>query len=98
MATVKELSPNVYGDGSLFYPGRNVGIEGPVASLRLECIRSGIEDFDLLTMAEELFGREWVEEQVSKVTESVTRHTKDSELFNATRKAIGDAIEAELNK
>ena len=97
MATVKELSENVYGDGSLFYPGKNVGVQGPVASLRLECIRSGFEDFDLLTMAEELFGREWVMEQVEKVSESLTVHTRSNSVFNSTRKAIGDAVEKALN-
>jgi hypothetical protein len=98
MATVKSLSPDVYGDGSLLYPGKNVGVQGPVASLRMECIRSGMEDFDLLTMAEELFGREWVIKQVVKVSESLTVHTRSNEVFNSTRKAIGDAIAAELGK
>ena len=98
MATVPHLSEKVYGDGSLLYPGKPMGIEGPVASFRMECIRSGMEDYDLLLKAEELLGREWVVEQVQKVSESVTKHTKDSAVYAAARKAIGDAIEAELKK
>ncbi len=41
-----------------------VGVEGPVASLRLDCIRNGMEDYDLLLLAESLLGRDWVVEQV----------------------------------
>ena len=98
MATVKDLSPNVFGDGSLFYPGINVGIEGPVASLRLECIRNGIEDIELLKLAEEKLGREWVMEQVNKVSQTMNKHTKKNEVFNEVRATIGEALEAELNK
>lgn len=98
MATVQGwLSGNVYGDGSLMYPGKKVGIEGPVASLRLECIRNGMEDVELLKLAEELLGRAWVDEMIDKVTKSVGDHTKSADVFADTRKAIGDAIEERFN-
>lgn len=96
IATVKELSSNVYGDGSLLYPGNYVGVEGPVASFRLECIRSGMEDYDLLLKAEEILGRDWVVNKVQVVSESLSVHTRSNEAFNETRKEIGDAIEAAL--
>lgn len=93
MATVQGwLSSTVFGDGSLMYPGRNVGIEGPVASLRLECIRNGIEDIELLKLAEGLLGREWVDSKVAMVSTSLTVHTDSVDTFNEVRKAIGDAI------
>jgi len=38
------------GDGSLLYPGSAVGLDGPVASLRLKLIREGLEDHEYLTM------------------------------------------------
>ena len=98
MATVQGwLSDSVFGDGSLFYPGRNVGIEGPVASLRLDCIRNGIEDIELLKLAEEKLGKAWVDEQLDNVTKSVTNHTKKNNVYNETRIAIGEALEAALN-
>ncbi len=28
MATVKDINPSIYGDGSLLYPGQQVGIDG----------------------------------------------------------------------
>lgn len=99
MATLQGwLNDSVYGDGSLIYPGKKVEIEGPVASLRLECIRNGIEDIELLKLAEEKLGREWVMEQVNKVSQTMNKHTKNNEVFNEVRATIGEALEAELNK
>ena len=98
METIKSISTEIYGDGSLVYPGSYVGVEGPVASLRLECVRNGMEDYDLLLIAEELFGRDWVVEQIKTVTQNMTVHTTDSGDFNSVREAIGDAIEAEIKK
>jgi hypothetical protein len=36
------------GDGFLFYPGAKYGVEGPLASIRLEALRDGQEDYNLL--------------------------------------------------
>ena len=57
MATVKQLSPDVYGDGSLLYNGNIVGADGGCPSLRLAAIRDGVEDFELLAMAAETVRR-----------------------------------------
>lgn len=40
--------PAVNGDGWLFYPGKRYGIDGPVGSLRLEAIRDGLEEYELI--------------------------------------------------
>lgn len=92
MATVKSLSPTVYGDGSLLYPGAKVGVKGACASLRLEITRDGIEDFDLMLLAEKYLGREWVVEKINKVTSSLVVHTQSDELFHSIRNAIGDEL------
>jgi hypothetical protein len=42
------IGTGFYGDGSLLYPGKKVGIDGPVSSLRLEVLRDGLEAFDYL--------------------------------------------------
>lgn len=39
---------DAYGDGFLFYPGSPLGIDGPVASLRLSVIRDGMEENEAL--------------------------------------------------
>ena len=38
----------VNGDGYLFYPGKPYGIDGPLGSLRLEAIRDGAEEYEIL--------------------------------------------------
>lgn len=45
--------PGANGDGFLLYPGNKVGIDGPVASIRLENIRDGLEDYEYLWLAEQ---------------------------------------------
>jgi len=40
--------PKSNGDGFLFYPGAPYGIDGPISSLRLESIRDGNEEYEIL--------------------------------------------------
>lgn len=35
------------GEGFLFYPGKKYGVEGPLASMRLESIRDGMEEYEI---------------------------------------------------
>lgn len=83
---------DTFGDGSLFYPGNNE----PLSSLRLEYISDGIEDFEYLTMAEALFGRDYVDKKIKKVVNTLEDYThKDSNLAQV-RLEIGNDIEARL--
>ena len=36
------------GEGFLFYPGKKYGVDGPLASMRLEAIRDGMEEYEIL--------------------------------------------------
>lgn len=47
--------PSTNGDGFLMYPGAPYGIYGPVGSLRLEQLRDGLEEYDLLYALEEYY-------------------------------------------
>ena len=38
------------GDGFLLYPGKPVGVDGPVTTVRLEAARDGVEDYDYLRL------------------------------------------------
>ncbi len=40
--------PKTNGDGFLFYPGAPYGIDGPLSSMRLEAIRDGNEEYEIL--------------------------------------------------
>lgn len=42
------------GDGVLFYPGTEVGIDGPIASFRLKNLRQGGTDFEYLYLLEKM--------------------------------------------
>ena len=52
------------GDGALFYPGEDAGIEGPVGSIRLKNLRDGMEDYEYFALLEERGGKDVVEQVV----------------------------------
>ena len=85
----------VYGDGVLMYPGKTLGVDGPVASVRLECLRDGIEDYTMLKLAEEKLGHEWVNALVESIGGKVDSGTDDGTLFLSVRKQIGEALSQE---
>ncbi len=43
------------GEGFLFYPGKKYGIDGPVATIRLEAIRDGLEEYEFIYYLEKLY-------------------------------------------
>ena len=52
------------GEGMLFYPGTEAGIDGPVASVRLKNLRDGMEDYEYFVLLKERGGEEVAEEIV----------------------------------
>lgn len=96
MSTVKWINDFVYGDGSLLYNGNKVGIDGPVASLRLEAVRDGIEDFELLTMAQSALGEKATDKIISKCITSVSKYTKDGDKLMKYRIQLGNKLEKAL--
>lgn len=49
------IAENISGDGYLLYPGRPYGLNKPIASLRLEAIRDGSEDYDYMKILEDKY-------------------------------------------
>ncbi len=41
------------GEGALFYPGTDAGIDGPIASIRLKNLRDGMEDYEYFAILDE---------------------------------------------
>ncbi|MBQ7826922.1 MAG: DUF4091 domain-containing protein [Clostridia bacterium] len=80
------------GDGTLAFAGEMFGRTGPQESWRLYQIRDGFDDFDYLTMAEELVGREEVMKIVNKVTSGMLNYTEDYQVLEAARDEIVDII------
>lgn len=94
MRTVPQINPNIFGDGSLLYPGKAVGVDGPVASQRLAVIRDGIEDFDYLCLAEEFIGRDATAGYARRLAKSLTEYELDPWKLEKVRRELGKAIEA----
>ncbi len=91
-STVPNLSPYCFGDGSMFYPGDRVGIDGPIGSLRLEILRSAIEDYQMFDLAAEAFGKDYVYEQISKISPKVYMYDDVHWHMYTVRKEIGDKL------
>ncbi len=96
--TVPWTGDEALGDGSLMYNGNYVGIDGPVSSLRLEAVANGLEDYDYLTMAEELLGEKYVDKMIDNITADLTHYTYSDKTFAKTRILLGEAIEEAVNK
>lgn len=91
------------GDGQLIYPGPN----GPLSSIRLECIRDGIEDYECLYLLDELTtraeGKPGATKDIaqarkllavdSRVVKSLSEYTTDPRVLLAARREIAAAIE-----
>jgi len=58
------------GDGFLFYPGTDAGIEGPVTSIRLKALREGLEDYAYFLLLERLGDRAFLDQEVPKIGSS----------------------------
>ncbi|MBO4325908.1 MAG: DUF4091 domain-containing protein [Clostridia bacterium] len=85
---------DIYGNGVLLYSGHYLGIEEPIGSLRMECIRDGIEDYEYLTIFEKLYGEADLELIIKQVTTSLGVYTTDEEVFTRIRCLLGMLIEA----
>ncbi len=91
-ATVKQSDPGIYGDGSLFYPLPS----GPCPSIRLELMREGMQDYELLKKAETVLGRVETNEFVRRLTTALNAYKTDPELFEQVRIELGNRIAEEL--
>jgi hypothetical protein len=54
-------------EGSLLYPGTDVGVQGFITSIRLKQIREGLEDYEYLTILAQRRGRAVAEHVVKKI-------------------------------
>jgi hypothetical protein len=61
------------GDGLMFYPGRN----GPLPTIRLANVRDGVQDYELMKLAEAKAGREPVLGVVRRISPDQTHPNRD---------------------
>ena len=98
MATVPSLSPDVYGDGCVVYNGSKIGLNTGVPSLRLDIIRDGLEDYELLEMARRVLGDEYVTKKIKVVSLDLVNHTGSAVTFEKVRTEIGNDLAAALKE
>lgn len=68
------------GDGILIYPGAVYGQLDPIPSLRLVCMREGIEDYQLLCMLEQQKGEDYAKELTHHIVTSTITFTEDDDV------------------
>jgi hypothetical protein len=92
IATVKDINPAIYGDGSLLYPGEKVGIDGPVGSIRLKLIRDGIEDYQYLRLLAQRRGDEAAKRAARTLCPSLSDYCHDADKLSRIRDKIAQGI------
>ncbi|MCX8052857.1 MAG: DUF4091 domain-containing protein [Armatimonadetes bacterium] len=76
------------GDGVLLYPG----VKGPISSLRLENIRDGLEDTELLYQYKTRFGPAAARRVIGRVTKDRTHYSRNPAHLLAARFAVLRAL------
>lgn len=80
-------------DGVLIYFSELFGYPTePVPSYRLVQVRDGLDDFDYLSIAEELCGRAAVDKVLANVTTGMLKYTEDPNVLDAARDALAEMI------
>ncbi len=87
-----------YGNGVLVYCGQDFDVYGGVGSLRLENVRDGIEDFEYLSMLEDLYGKAVADALIHRLTTDISHYNTDIDNFTDLRTALGNILEAEMAK
>jgi hypothetical protein len=80
------------GEGALFYPGDEAGIEGPVASIRLKNLRDGMEDYEYFVLLEERDGKAAVEEIVRSAVPTWGSWQRDPNQLLELRRRLAEGI------
>lgn len=79
------------GDGLMIYPGKN----GPVTSIRLANVRDGVQDYELIKLAEAKIGKDAVLKLVKGIAPDQEHIVRDAE---AIRKAAADIAKLAAQK
>lgn len=80
------------GEGSLLYPGRSVGYDGIVSSLRLKAIRDGIEDYEYLAILERKGRVQDARKVVLPLAESWFKWEKELDAYDKARAKLAALI------
>ncbi|MBQ3870449.1 MAG: DUF4091 domain-containing protein [Clostridia bacterium] len=96
--TAQPWTGGAFGDGILIYSGHTFGTLYPIPTMRLENIRDGIEDYQMLCMLEAKLGTKALNDMVSRITTSVLTYADNDDYIHAVRVLLGETLERELSK
>ncbi|MFC5405636.1 glycoside hydrolase domain-containing protein [Cohnella soli] len=97
--------PGANGDGFLLYPGAKYGMNSPIATLRLQAIRDGNQDYEYLWLLEDrikqaaqqlgvqISAKELTQPYYDRLFTNVKSFTKDPQELQQVRSEIADFIE-----
>jgi len=91
-------APNTYGEACLFYPGKPVGIDGPVVTLRLKLLRAAMYDFDLLSELADRKGLDFVKTLAAPVVIDLSHFTWNGAVIERARRNALEALEVAEQK
>ncbi|MFW6414288.1 MAG: DUF4091 domain-containing protein, partial [Verrucomicrobiota bacterium] len=97
-AAVRSKWPNLYGCGYLTYPGKPVGMKGPISSIRLENMRHGIEDHMYLTLVAEHADKETADEFIRKLNLDFKNYTRSPDNLEEIRREIGEWLHKNISQ
>jgi len=81
----------------LVYPGKQVGVKGVVASMRLKWLRDGVEDYDYVQILKDLGKADLAMQITRSVGPDWTNWTRDSNAIEAARLKLGETIDQIMN-
>ncbi|MEL6927020.1 MAG: DUF4091 domain-containing protein [Cyanobacteria bacterium J06600_6] len=87
-----ELPEHYPGEGMLIYPGKQVGIKGSVASMRLKWIRDGVEDYEYIEILKNTGHYTWAMETIAEVAQDMYTWNQDPAVLQAVRLKLGQKI------
>lgn len=97
--------PGANGDGYILYPGAKYGMNSPIATLRLQAIRDGNQDYEYLWLLEdrinqaaqqlgvEVSAKEMIQPYYDRLFTNVKSFTKNVEELQQVRSEVADFIE-----
>ncbi|MEW6236021.1 MAG: glycoside hydrolase domain-containing protein [Candidatus Omnitrophota bacterium] len=80
------------GDGFLFYPGVDAGVDGPVASIRLKNLRDGMEDYEYFQILDRQGKQELVQQIVTQAVPTWGTWNQNPMQLLELRKKLAEAI------
>ena len=87
----------IYGCGFLLYPGGPIGYGGACPSIRAKIVRDGVDDVELLNLAEKHLDKDWLLAKTKEGTPTLTEYSSGDK-YASLRIEIGNALEEALKK